>query len=60
MIINESKTNEMLVCFTRDPELGDSIPNIVINGGDIERVEHAKVFGVTISAYLSWNVYIYI
>ena len=33
----------MFVCFTRDPELGDSIPNIAINGVDIERVEHAKV-----------------
>ena len=58
MKINESKTKEMLVCFTRDPECGDSIPNIVINGVDIERVEHAKVLGVTISADLPWNVHI--
>ena len=36
----------------------ESIPNIVIDACDIERVDHIKVLGVTVLSDLTWNMHI--
>ena len=35
-----------------------SIPNIKIDGIDVEQVDHAKLLGITISHELSWNEHV--
>ena len=49
MRINATKTKEMVICFCRNVTHIASIPRIVIDDNDIERVTQAKVLGVTIN-----------
>ena len=55
MQLNAAKTKEMLISFKRQNE---PIPNIKIDGHQIERVTEAKLLGVNISSNLSWNTHI--
>ena len=55
MRINARKTNEMMIRFCRNRYHVASIPRIVLDDNDIERVTQAKVLGVKLSADLSWN-----
>ena len=48
----------MIICFCLNDNLVASIPRIVIYDNDIERVTHAKIVGVTLSADLSWNAHV--
>ena len=50
--INASKTKEMIIRFGKGAEL---IPKISIDECEIERVDHTKVLGVTLSSDLTWN-----
>ena len=43
MRINATKTKEMVICFCRNDNHVASIPRIVIDNNDIERVTQAKV-----------------
>ena len=52
MRINATKTKEMVICFCRNGNHVASIPRIVINNNNIERVTQAKVLGVTLSSDL--------
>ena len=56
MRINARKTKEMIICFCRNDNHVASIPRIVIDDNDIERVTQAKVLGVT--SDLSWNAHV--
>ncbi len=58
MIINASKTKEMVICFCKDEHHIENIPRIRIEDIPIERVSHTKVFGVTLSNNLSWNAHV--
>ena len=56
--INARKTKDMIICLSRNDNHVASIPRIVLDDNDIERVTKAKVLGVTLSAYLSGNAHV--
>ncbi len=58
MIINASKSTEMVICFCKDEHHVENIPRTKIEDLPIERVSHRKVLGVTSSNYLSWNAHV--
>ena len=58
MLINATKTKEMVICFGRNDNHVASIPRIVIDNNDIARVTQAKVLGVTLSSDLTWNAHV--
>jgi hypothetical protein len=55
MKLNAKKTKELLVSFSKKEV---HVPPITINDTVIERVSHAKVLGLFISADLTWNVHV--
>ncbi len=58
MKINSTKTKEMIICFCKDSGHCRTIPNINVDGNDIERVTTCKILGVTISCNLTWNAHV--
>ncbi len=52
------KTKEILISLSREPTHVNSVPNISIDGIDIEGVTQVKVLGVTVSSNLTWNAHV--
>ena len=49
MKLNNEKSKEMIISFAKNGNFRHTIPNIKIDGIDVEQVDHAKLLGVTIS-----------
>ena len=49
MRICARKTKEIIICFCRNDNHVASIPRIVLDDSDIERITQAKVLGVILS-----------
>ncbi len=52
------RQKEVVVCFCKDEDHNVNMPKLAINETIIERVSHAKVLGVTLSANLCWNMHV--
>jgi len=57
MMINTTKTKELIICFNKKVNAED-IPPLCINGSNIERVTKFKLLGVFVSSDLSWDYHI--
>jgi hypothetical protein len=55
MKINAAKTHEMVIDFSNNRTHAQSLPNIMMDGIEIQRIDSAKILGVTISSDLTWN-----
>ena len=58
MRINPDKSKEMIICFSRGDNFRDTLPKIIIDDKEIERVAYAKLLGVILSEDLTWNKHV--
>ena len=56
--LNSEKCKEMIIDFSRNYSLTSGIQSVTIGEQVLERVEHAKMLGVTISNNLTWSKHI--
>ena len=55
---NDIKCKEMIIDFSRNYSLTSGIQSVTIGEQVLERVEHAKMLGVTISNNLTWSKHV--
>ena len=53
MRINPDKSKEMIICFSRGENVSDTLPKIIIDDKEVERVAYAKLLGVRLSEDLT-------
>ena len=58
MMLNSEKCKEMIIDFSRNYSLTSGIRSVTIGEKVLERVEHAKMLGVTISNNLTWSKHV--
>ena len=58
MKLNSNKCKEMIIDFSRNYSLTSGIQSVTIGEQVLERVEHAKMLGVTISNNLTWSKHV--
>ena len=58
MKLNSNKCKEMILDFSRNYSLTSGIQSVTIGEQVLERVEHAKMLGVTISNNLTWSKHV--
>ena len=56
LLVNSDKTKELWIDHSRKPS---SIPNITIQGKNIERVHTTKLLGVTVTSDLTWGEHVH-
>ena len=55
--INSEKSKEIRISYAHG-NLGNEVPNILIEGNVAERVDHVKLLGITLSNDLIWKRHI--
>ena len=55
---NLGKSKERLISYTHSGNLGNEVPNILIESKVVERVDHVKLLGITFSYDLIWKRYV--
>ena len=58
MRINQDKSKEMIICFSRGENVRDTLPKIIIDDKEVERVAYAKLLGVILSEELTRNKHV--
>ena len=58
MRLNSEKCKEMIIDFSRNYSLTSGIQSVTIGEQVLERIEHAKMLGVTISNNLTWSKHV--
>ena len=58
MRLNSEKCKEMIIDFSRNYSLTSGIRSVTIGEQVLERVEHGKMLGVTISNNLTWSKHV--
>ena len=58
MKTNSGKSKEMIISDAQDGNSRNNIPNIKITGMDVDKADHAKLFGFAISHDLTWNKHV--
>ena len=58
MRLNSEKCKEMIIDFSRNYSLTSGIQTVTIGEQVLERVEHAKMVGVTISNNITWSKHV--
>ena len=58
MRLNSEKCKEMIIDFSRNYSLTSGIRSVTIGEQVLERVEHAKMLGVTISNNITWSKHV--
>ena len=58
MKINSGKSKKMIISYAQDGNVRNNIPNIKIEGMGVDKVDRAKLLGVTISQDLTWNKHV--
>ena len=54
MNINSEKSKEMIIVYAHG-NIGNEVPNILIEGKVGVRVDHVKLLGITLSNDLTWK-----
>ena len=54
MKINSEKAKEMIISYAHG-NIGNEVPNILIEGKVVERVDHVKLLDITLSNDLTWK-----
>ena len=54
MKINSEKSKEIIISYVHG-NIGNEVPNILIDGKVVERVDHVNLIGITLSNDLTWK-----
>ena len=54
MKINSEKSKEIIISYAHG-NIGNEVPNILMYGKVVERVDHVKLLGITLSHGLTWK-----